>query len=433
MAVLISACSGDSKPVGTVGHVKGFAGAVAGDEPAAVIAARDVLSAGGNAVDAAVTLYFSLAVTLPSTASLGGGGSCVVHDANKKVVEALDFQAPPVARQGELAMAVPSNARGIYALWARHGLLRWESLLAEPERMARAGTTVSRALASDLAVAALRLSEDAEARRLFFRADGRVLNEGDRMQNLDLAAIISWLRRAPGEIYVGQQAREIAAAAGRAGGGLSIEDLRDVRPQYVAGGVVPVGNDTAVLAPVRGDGGSVLSAMVKRRAAERPQMVAERVGAAAAQQGATGFRGYPPGTGFAVIDSFGNGVVCGMSANGLFGTGRVAPGTGIVLAAPPVGDNAAAVPALLVNLHSHEVHFAGVAGGGASPSAALAAALLAVADEERPLDQAAQAAGAGGGGSKVNLLACPRGGANGDCTVATDAKGFGYAVMVGRR
>ena len=432
MAVLMTACGSDSKPVGTIGHVKGFAGTVAGDEPAAVLAARDVLSAGGNAVDAAVTLYFSLAVTLPSTASLGGGGSCIVHDVKKKATEVLDFRAPPVARQGQLAMAVPANARGFFALSARYGKMRWESLLAEPERMARGGVLVSRALANDLAIAAPLLAADPEAERLFFRPDGRVLKEGDRLQNLDLAAIISSLRRAPGEFYVGQLSREVSASAQRAGGGLAMEDLRDLRPQFSAGTAIAIGDDTAVLPPTRGDGGTILAAMSRRRAAERPQFVADRVGEAAAQQGATGFRGGLPGTGFVIVDSFGTSVACGVSANGLFGTGRVAPGTGIVLAAAPVGDAVGAVPALLYNKNNQDLHFAGVGAGGGSPAAALAAALLAVADEGADVEHAV-AKGAGPSASRINAATCEGGTPSANkCAVATDPRGFGYAVVVGR-
>ena len=425
MAVLTTAC-GSSEPVGTVGHIKGFAGTVAADEPAAVLAARDVLSAGGNAADAAVTLYFSLAVTLPSTASLGGGGACVVYDSKKNRVEVLDFRAPAVPRPGELAMAVPANARGMFALWARYHTLQWESLLVAPERMARTGVPVSRALANDLAVAAPRLAEDTEAQRIFFRADGHVLAEGERMQNLDLAAMYSWLRRAPGDFYVGQQSHEVVDAVARVGGALSVEDLRDLRPRWEAGAQVPVGNDLAVLPSTGDDAGAVLAGMDKRRAADRSRMVAERAGANAARQGAV------PGTGFVVIDSFGMSVACGVSANGLFGTGRVAPGTGMVVAAAPVGDAVGAVPLLLVNKNSEEMHFAGAAGGGGSPAASLAEVLLAVADEGVPLTQAL-ARGAGPAPSRVNATACRGGSPDASrCQVATDPKGFGFATVAGR-
>ena len=66
--------------VGTPGYVAGFLGGVVADEPRAALVGRDVLSAGGNAADAAVAVAFAMAVTLPSRAGLGGGGVCVAYD-----------------------------------------------------------------------------------------------------------------------------------------------------------------------------------------------------------------------------------------------------------------------------------------------------------------------------------------------------------------
>jgi gamma-glutamyltranspeptidase/glutathione hydrolase len=420
---------GDSKPVGTVGYVKGFGGLVAADEPRAVLAARDVLSAGGTAADAATTLYFSLAVTLPSTASLGGGGSCVVYSSGRKAAEVVDFPAPPVTAPGTLPVVVPANARGFYLLHARYGKLRWESLLAEPERMAREGVTVSRAFANDLALGAARLAEDPEAHRLFFRADGRVLGEGDLMQNYDLAVVLSGLRRAPGDFYSGEAARRMAAAAQGIGAGLTLNDLSATRPRAGAGATLDIGEDVAMVPASAADVTGAAAAMLKHGVTERLRLVSAAAGA-----GTEGNN--TPGTGFVVLDSFGGGVACSVGANGLFGTGRILPGTGFALAPPPPAGMPPAVPGLVYNSHAGEVHFAATAVGGTHPATALATALVAATDQGRGAAEAIAAASAGlteAAASRMEAFACGSGSADASrCTVATDPKGFGYAVIVGK-
>ncbi len=91
-ALLLGACE-QSEP-GIFAPVEGFAGVVTGDEPRAVLIGREVLGNGGTAVDAAVAMYFAMAVTLPSRVSLGGGGVCVLFQGREKRGHAIEFVEP---------------------------------------------------------------------------------------------------------------------------------------------------------------------------------------------------------------------------------------------------------------------------------------------------------------------------------------------------
>jgi gamma-glutamyltranspeptidase/glutathione hydrolase len=74
-------------------------GMVASQERYATEAGLAVLKEGGNAVDAAVTVGFTLAVTLPEAGNIGGGGFMLVHMAKDNQTLAIDYRekAPKAA------------------------------------------------------------------------------------------------------------------------------------------------------------------------------------------------------------------------------------------------------------------------------------------------------------------------------------------------
>ena len=52
----------------------------------------EILSKGGNAVDAAIAVGFSLTATLPRAGNIGGGGFMIIHDKNTNTDYALDYR-----------------------------------------------------------------------------------------------------------------------------------------------------------------------------------------------------------------------------------------------------------------------------------------------------------------------------------------------------
>jgi gamma-glutamyltranspeptidase/glutathione hydrolase len=438
--LLLGAC-GPEKPAGVIGSVEGFAGAAVADEPRAAVVARDVLSAGGSAADAAVALYFTLAVTMPSTAALGGGGVCVIHDSKSKHTEVLDF-LPRAAPDGRVAL--PMAARGMAALQARYGRLRWEQLLGPAEQMAHLGTPTSHALAREIATAGADLNRDSEISKIFFRPDGTPLQEGDPLRQDLLAGVLTQLRiKGAGEFYTGQFAHTLADAAQSIGAPLTVDALRNVKPEFKPAIEVPFGDHVIYMPPPPAAGGVLFGQMVgmlteardyaDADAAERPHLVSEASKRAFVDRarwmrldGSTDadpaslvssdhiealMKDYdknratpvsslgsveqtpenPWATGFVTADADGNAVACDVTMNNLFGAGRMAPGTGILLAPAPNDRGAgyrALGPAIMANPATGEFFFAGAASGGETAATALAQVFLRAADAKEKLADA---------------------------------------------
>lgn len=453
LILLLGACSSAPKvQQGTVGFVQGFLGGVAADEPRAATIGRDVLSAGGTAADAATAIYFALSVTMPSAASLGGGGECVVHDWKTKKTETLDFLArvpAVVPAAASRPSAVPGNPRGFFALQSRFGRLRWESLVGPAENLARFGTPASRAFANDLAQVGGALLAEPETRRIFGADNGqRVAREGDLLTQFELAATLAQIRRAgPGDFYDGPLARQFVAAVKAAGGSLDVQDMRGYLPVWRDTAKVPFGNVVAHFASPPGAAG-VLAAQMWRMLtdkdlfadaseAERNHLLAEAAMRAFADRGRwlreDGTSGVPvadlvaparaaalmasfdktrhtpaaqldpppverlenpSGTSFIVVDREGSAVSCELTMNNLFGTGRFAGGTGVLLAAlpGPAGRGPTSLgPLLVVNEHVNELIYAGASSGGAPAATALINVAARAMLGKEPLAKAMQA------------------------------------------
>ena len=354
-------------------RLDGFIGAVVADEPRAVLAAREVLALGGNAADAAVALGFTLAVTLPSRAGLGGGGACLAYNPSRDGPgggnpEAVVFTPiAPTAPNGpaDRPAALPMMARGLFALHAKYGSRPFEGLVAPAEQMARFGVPVSRALLQDLALVAGPLAQDPNA-RIVFAPGGQPLAEGGTLSQPDLGATLATLRTAGvGDLYQGGLARKLEDSSRLAGGGMTVGDLRAALPRTGAPLVVRAGRDNVAFVPSEGGPAAAAAFGVLQ---DKPGDV-QGARAAAGRGGSL-----PASTGFAVLDRKGNAVACTVTMNNLFGTGRIAPGTGILLAASP---RAVAPPQLAAALawNSNVRGFRAAVTGSGQDGAALATAV----------------------------------------------------------
>jgi gamma-glutamyltranspeptidase/glutathione hydrolase len=436
---------------GQPGHVQGFLGAVVADEPRAALAGREVLSAGGNAADAAVATGLMLSATLPSRAGLGAGGACIAYAANRKSPnagkpEAIMFTlSTPKASPsgGDRPAAAPMLARGLYLLHARYGNRPFETLIVPAEQVARFGAPVSRALARDLAAVSGPLFNDPNARSVFSR-DGVPLAEGQQLVQPDLGVTLAQIRTAGvGDLYQGSLARRIEQVSTLIGGPLALADLRGALPKLAPPIVLSDRNDQIAFLPPPADGGLAAAAAFKvlqenpknlAGAARRALATAARWRAggataeailAATQLPEVGLPELPASTSFATLDRDGNAVVCAVTLDNLFGTGRLLPGIGFFLAASPSSVPPPLLSAALAwndNIHA----FRAEAGGSGQNGAAMAVAvgLFNALRSNSPMAAPVPAPG------RANVIACSRylPSEPGTCGWAADPREAGLAT-----
>ncbi|MCQ8240099.1 gamma-glutamyltransferase [Rhizosaccharibacter radicis] len=385
-------------------YLSGYVGAVSADEPIAAQTGRDVLARGGNAADAAAATAFALSVTLPSRASLGSGGACLAYRPDRKdPPEAFLFQ--PVAGSGgphaDRPAAVPMMARGIFLMQARYGSVGFDELVRPASRLAHGGITVSRAFADDLAAVSGPLLADPGAQAVFAPA-GTPVKAGDQLVQPLLGETLDQLAVAgAGDVYTGLLAQRLAEGATKAGGGLTTTDLRNALPSVETVQTVSRGNVEVGFSPA--DGGLARSAFEGGDATRSGRL--------------------PASTSFVVMDRDGGAVACDLTMNNLFGTGRIAGETGVVLAASPARVSAPLLPAAIAFNASSRAFRAAVSGSGQGEAAA------AVGSAMSNLLRGAPAAPVTDAG-RVNSIACSKGlpGDSGSCVAATDPRGMGLAT-----
>lgn len=263
-----AARDGTRLPVGAEGRL----GVVATESPAASRAARGILEAGGNAIDAAAAATFAISVARPQSCGLGGGGFLVYRSATGQT-RTLDFrEAAPAAYTpntldppglhktftGHLPIGVPGLVAGMDAALARYGTRSLPDVVGPAEALARQGFRVPTSLSGAMATSAARLRLFSAAAAQFLKA-GQPYAPGDTLVQPDLAATLRRLMRGgPRAFYGGEIGRRIVAdmTAPRPtndSGLLTVEDLRrykvswraPVTGTYRGRGVVTMGPPTS--------------------------------------------------------------------------------------------------------------------------------------------------------------------------------------------
>ncbi|MGI9270560.1 MAG: gamma-glutamyltransferase [Woeseiaceae bacterium] len=218
-----------------------------------------VLADGGNAVDAAVAVGFSLTVTLPRAGNIGGGGFMLVYDAESDSTIAIDYREmaplgatrdmfldadgnadPSLSRDSHKASAIPGTVAGLYYAHQRYGKLPWKRLVQPAADLARDGIVVTHDLATQLKNRQPRMCRDDTTCGYFYKPGKVPYAMGERLVQSDLAHTLQLIADdGPDAFYRGEIAEKIVAEMEQGGGLIDMASLAAYKP--------------AIREPLRGD------------------------------------------------------------------------------------------------------------------------------------------------------------------------------------
>lgn len=207
-----------------------------------------ILDMGGNAVDAAVAVGFSLAITLPRAGNLGGGGFMLVYLKDEQKTIAVDFRsASPKSisqddflflkknydqrRYGYKASGVPGTVAGLIQTHDRYGKLPLRKILKPVIEQARKGIDVSYDLNQAIG-SAKQIGLDPESTNIYLQ-DNNPISEHSRMIRKNLAWTINEIaQKGHKAFYEGSIAKKIIRAMEGNGGYISATDLKEYQPRF---------------------------------------------------------------------------------------------------------------------------------------------------------------------------------------------------------
>ena len=249
----------------------------------------EILNKGGNAIDAAVAVGFSLAITLPRAGNLGGGGFMLVYLKEKNEIFYIDYRSKsPLnssidkifdldgktikpenftndmfnkTRYGYKASAIPGTVAGLLEAHENFGKLPLEEVLAPAIRQARNGIKVSYDLEKAIEDTH-QLKKDPESLKIYFK-DGAAIKEGSIFKRPDLDKTFQLIATEGKKgFYEGDIAKKMVEAMNANGGLFTIEDFKNYEVEISEPIVASYrGNLVFTAGPPSGGGITLLTAL----------------------------------------------------------------------------------------------------------------------------------------------------------------------------
>jgi gamma-glutamyltranspeptidase/glutathione hydrolase len=210
-----------------------------------------VISDGGNAIDAAVATALAMAVTHPTAGNIGGGGFLVFRSAAGEATT-FDFrEAAPAGSSPEMwlvngkydtqlhhnshrAVGVPGTVAGLHLAWKTLGSKPWKDLVTPAVKLARDGFELSDALARSLE-RTLPQFKKYPASLAQFSKNGTPYQAGEIFKQPDLGRTLQRIAdQGPAGFYEGETAALLEKEMKANGGLITREDLKNYQAKQRA-------------------------------------------------------------------------------------------------------------------------------------------------------------------------------------------------------
>jgi gamma-glutamyltranspeptidase / glutathione hydrolase len=224
-------------------------GIVAAESPLAAQAGADILAAGGNAIDAAVTTNAVMGVVEPMMNGMGGDLFAIVYDAKTGKLYGLNASgwAPAgtsveylkskgmdaMPTEGIQTVTIPGAVDGWAKLLSRFGTKKFPDVLAPAIYFAREGFPVPEWDAAYWSAAEALLKQDRNASATYLPG-GHTPQVGEVFRNSDLAHSLELIAGGGRDAYYkGEIAKSIVAYSTKLGGTMTPGDFADYSSEWV--------------------------------------------------------------------------------------------------------------------------------------------------------------------------------------------------------
>ncbi|MBX3598913.1 MAG: gamma-glutamyltransferase [Rhizobiaceae bacterium] len=204
----------------------GRGGAVSAADPFAASAAQEILSLGGNAVEAMIAAQAVLAVVAPHACGLGGDMLCLIREPGGRTRAINGTGAAPsrlekVSTDGGASVTVPGMVSAWSSALALYGRMPMHTILQPAIRLARLKMPVTPSLMRAVQEQRSRLERNGAAQwQLLSARAGQLMAQEELAMTLDRIG-----KEGVHAFYSGICARAIVDAVQRHGGTLDLDDL----------------------------------------------------------------------------------------------------------------------------------------------------------------------------------------------------------------